>query len=464
MNDQSLLDSEESEQALLAAILLKNEALADIEFLRAEHFLYPVHGRILEAARAQWRRGSVADPVTLFATFESDPDLRELGGAKYLAHLMGALVSVRNAGDYARAIVDLAQRRQMITLGQSLIARAGGSDPMPDLLADLRQRVEAIEEQRVIMDDDTVSLRDRAIHLALQADTSARPRLIPTGLAALDEALGGGLWPGDLTMVAGRTSMGKTAFAETLGIEMASRDAMVLMHSMETSLDQLSAKALQRNSGISVAQQMRGGLSAADVERLRSAAEAVPQNVMVSETVDQRPSDIKARARAFLRQHGRLDLITVDQLSMMESDRRAWNNRERLNDIIRDLASVARSLKVPLVLLHQLNRETDKREDKRPTMADLSETGASEQRARAVLLLYRPEYYLLRARPLDQNNTFAIADWSSQLAQVRGKAEVIIAKQHLGEAPKHVSLLFDAARQWFASPTGEQRAQSVMAV
>ena len=450
-SDPKLLPSnEEAEQALLGAVLLDNRALDDIGFLSSDDFFIPAHGRILAAARWLRRSGQRADPITLKTYFERDGDLDGVGGTRYLVDLMGSIVSVHNAADYGRAIADASQRRRLLSMAQTLLVRAVDAENVEEAMAGAKATLDAIDERQAATDPQEVSLHDVAVRVAEDAERMANgavPRLVRTGIRALDDALGGGLWPGDLTLLAGRPSMGKTTLAECIANNIANAGGRVLVISPEMPAEQLARKDLLRRTAIPVSVQLAGPITLSEAVRLKNAARLVHKNVIVNDRSRPKPSQVERQARGLMR-NGPLDLIIIDQAPLMASDRESSRRYELLTDVFTDTASVARSLKVPVLLLHQLSRSNETRDNKTPTLADLRDTGAAEERARVVMFVHRPEYYTQREGPKG-NDAAAEAAFAAKLNEEAGKAQVIIAKHHLAKAPQTVHLEFDAALQSF---------------
>ena len=446
-----LPNNQEAEQALLGAILRENAVLDNVEYLLADDFFIPAHGRILDAARKMRRNGLVADPVTLKVQFERDGDLNHIGGAVYLAQLCGALVSVRNADAYGQAIAETAQRRRLVSIAQSVLeAATDGGHSVDSIALRVRSALSALDDRQAASDPQSISLHDLAVRVANDAERmagGAMPKLVRTGIRALDSALGGGLWPGDMTLLAGRPSMGKTTLAEVIAGHVAKAGGHVLFISLEMPGEQLARKDLLRRTKISVSTQLSGPITASDARRLKDAATVVHKTIIVNDRSRLRPSQIERQAQAMLRASG-LDLVIIDQAPLLIADRDSRSRYEELTNIFTEIAAMARALGKPVLLLHQLNRANETRENKRPQLSDLRDSGAAEERSRVILFVHRPEYYTLREGPKG-SDAAADAEWMGKLNDQKGKAEITIAKHHLAPAPETVHLRFDAARQTF---------------
>ena len=467
----------EAEQALLGAIIENNLAYEKVsEFLLAEHFAEPIHGRIFDAIGRLVRRGHIADLVTLKNYFESDSDLAEIGGAKYLVQLVASVVTVINAVDYARNIHDLYLRRQLIGLGQDVVNKAY----QHDLEADAVAQIESAE--KVLFDLASTGQYEggfRSFEISLQnAITMAEAaykregRLtgVATGLTGLDKLLGG-LHRSDLIILAGRPSMGKTALAtniafhaarsykesrDELGNPVAEDGAVVGFFSLEMSSEQLATRLLAEEAGISSDKIRRGALNKDDFQRVvKASSELARIPLYIDDTPALSISAIRTRARRLKRQHG-LGLIVIDylQLATPTPGSRYDNRVMEISEITRGLKALAKELDVPVLALSQLSRAVEQREDKRPQLADLRESGSIEQDADVVMFIFREEYYILRRQP--KEGTEEHLKWQSEMNEVLNLAELIIAKQRHGPVGK-VVLHFDGNTTKFSDHVAEDQ-------
>lgn len=427
----------EAEQALLGAILVNNDAAAAVAgFLSPDHFWEPVHGRIFEHALALIGRGQHATPVTMRSYFEREEALSEVGGAGYLIKLAGSAVGVLNAEDYGRAIFDCHIRRGLMDLGRNIVARAKAAN----IEHNPQEQIEsaagdlfAITEAGRADGSGFVSRRDvlsRALELAERAYNAGDILGIPTGLRELDDLIGG-LEPGGLYVLAGATSMGKTALAHWLSTTIASRGLKldqpwgVAMFSLEMSTEQLGARDLSTLSGIALDRLRRGELEGDDFVRLvQVTADASDEPMFIDATPGLRLAQIYARTRALMRKV-RLGLVVVDYLQLIEADDRYRGNRvAEVAAITKGLKLMARALRLPVVALSQLSRKPGQREDHRPTLGDLRESGSIEQDADTVLLLYRHRYYF----PEPPEDAKDLPSWEES----EGVVEIIVGKQRQG--------------------------------
>ncbi|NYS24063.1 replicative DNA helicase [Rhodobacteraceae bacterium 2376] len=441
----------EAEQQLLGAILVNNDIYDRISSLvRAEHFHDPVHQRIFEIASTRIQKNALASPVTLKAFMEDDEGLKELGGPAYLARLAGAAISSYAARDYAQMIYELAVRRDLITLGQDIAARAAQVDvesEPKDQIVDAEQRLYKLAEQGVAERGFQSFLK--AVTDAVNVANAAYQRDgglagISSGLTDLDKKLGG-LHPSDLIILAGRPSMGKTSLATNIAFNIAKawkrgtrpdgtegtvNGGVVGFFSLEMSAEQLAARILSEASEVPSEQIRRGDMTEEEFRRFVEAAKALESCPLYIDDTPALPiSQVAARARRLKRTHG-LDVLMVDYLQLLKGASRESRVQE-VSEITQGLKAIAKELDIPVVALSQLSRQVESREDKRPQLSDLRESGSIEQDADVVMFVYRDEYYREREKPGD-HDLEAMAKWQEIMEKVHGKAEVIIGKQRHG--------------------------------
>ncbi len=459
----------EAEQALLGAILVNNTAYHRVaEFLRPEHFAEGVHGRIFAAIAKLMERGQLANPVTLKNLFDQDGALAEIGGAQYLARLAASVVTIINAEDYGRTIHDLFLRRQLITIGEDIVNDAY----QHDLERQAPIQIETAEKKLFDLAESGqaeggfkpfITALSTAIMQAEAAfKRSGKTTGVSTGFIDLDKLLGG-LHPSDLIVLAGRPSMGKTALATNIGFNaaraykptrapdgrtVAEDGAVIGFFSLEMSAEQLATRILSEESGVPSNNIRKGEVSHEDFDRFVQASQ---QLASIPFFVDDTPAltiaGLRTRARRLLRQQG-LGMIIVDYLQLLRGSESGSENRvQEISEITRGLKAVAKELNVPVVALSQLSRAVEAREDKRPMLSDLRESGSIEQDADVVMFVYREEYYLSRGEPMrrpeetDERYNMRYEDWKQRLEQVHGTAEVLVAKQRHGPIGK-VTLRF----------------------
>lgn len=449
----------EAEQALLGAILINNEAYNRVsEYLRPEHFYEPVHRRIFEAMTRLIESGRLADHVTLKVAFDEDEALRDLDGARYLAGLARAAETILNAEDYGRLIHDLAMKRGLIHVGEDVVNRA--YDPTaPDTG---RDQIESAEQQLFMLAQEgeveggfkgfstvltsTVTLIEAAYHKAGQITG------VPTGLDGMDERLGG-MQPSDLIILAARPSMGKTALAVTMAANAAAKKAVgtdrdrlqsdnyaVAIFSLEMSAEQLAMRLLSAEAKLGGDELRRGKLRDEDFKTVVQASQSLATRpLFIDDTPALSVAALRTRARRLMRRHG-LSMIVVDYLQLLRPVTTAGqgNRVQEISEITQSLKAIAKELHVPVLALSQLSRAVEQREDKRPQLSDLRESGSIEQDADVVMFIYRDEYYLARAEPKhrpgqsDEKFNEEYANWTKRLEEAHNVADVIIAKQRNG--------------------------------
>jgi replicative DNA helicase len=444
----------DAEQALLGAILANNLVFDRVnEFLRPEHFADPLHGRIYEAIGKLIQRGQIANPVTLKNLFDQDGALTEIGGAQYLVELAQSVVTVINAEDYGRQVHDLYLRRQLIDLGEQTVNNAYVFEVEETAL----QQIENAEMKLFNLAEsgqteggpqkfsDVLASALGIAEAAYKRDSHITG--VTTGLRDLDRKLGG-LQKSDLIILAGRPSMGKTALATNMGFNAAQAaidpETGVKFHvaffSLEMSSEQLATRILAEKSGVSSDRIRRGDVKEDDFGRVVEAAQEMnTAPFFIDDTPAITIPMLRTRSRRLKRQFG-LDLIIVDYLQLMRgSNSKGQENRvQEISEITRGLKAIAKELEVPVLALSQLSRAVELRDDKRPQLADLRESGSIEQDADVVMFVYRDQYYHERAEPKQRSDEGddkfhdRLERWKRRAEEVYNKADVIIAKQRHG--------------------------------
>jgi replicative DNA helicase len=476
----------EAEQALLGAILVNNAAYSRVaEFLAAEHFGNAVHGRIFAAIGKLLERGQIANPVTLKGLFDQDGALAEIGGAQYLARLAEAAVTIINAEHYGRTIHDLHLRRELITIGQDVVTdafRHDLDDPAVTQIERAEQKLFALATagQAEGGFQEFRTALTSAIDLAQAAfKRDGKTVGVASGFTDLDKKLGG-LHPADLVILAGRPSMGKTSLATNIAFHAAKAyrgvrgpdgrlttedGAVIGFFSLEMSAEELATRILSEESGTSSDRIRRGEVRREDFDKFVAASHrlaAVP--LYIDDTPALSVGALRTRARRLKRQQG-LGLIIIDHIQLLRpsAQSRSFENRvQELSDITRGLKALAKELDVPVLALSQLSRAVEQREDKRPMLADLRESGSIEQDADVVMFIFREEYYLSRAEPSHRPDESAekfndrYDRWKERCEAMYGLAEVIIAKQRHGPIGT-IKLHFEAETTKFDDFIGPER-------
>jgi len=462
----------EAEQALLGAILVNNEAYYRIsDFLEAKHFFEPIHQRIFELAGGLIRASKIATPVTLKTFLPGDTDIAGLSVNQYLARLAAEATTIINAEDYGRTIYDLSVRRDLIAIGEDMVNLAFDapvdSTPVQHIEEAERRLYEIAETGRY---DGGFQRFAQALTTAVDMAARAYQRDgrlsgLATGLTDLDSKMGG-LQPSDLVILAGRPGMGKSAFASNIAYNIAKawsgevrtdghmatvNGGIIGFFSLEMSAEQLATRIISEQTGIPSNKIRRGDIDESDFEKIRDVSIDL-QNLpfYVDETGGLSVGQLAARARRLKRQRG-LDLLVVDYLQLLQgSTRRAAEGRvHEITEITTRLKALAKELNIPILALSQLSRQVEGREDKRPQLSDLRESGSIEQDADVVLFIFREEYYHQMRKPTEANRE-KFAEWLAEGERVEGKAEVIIGKQRHGPTGT-VELQFDGAVTRFAN-------------
>lgn len=439
--------NQEAEQGLLGALLVNNNAYEKVsDLLRPEHFFMPVHQRIYTAISQFIERGQTASPVTLKTYFEKDEDLTDFGGGVYLAELAGSIVSVINARDYAETVYELFLRRQLIDLGEEIVNEAHEhtlESAAIDTIESAEGKLFALAESGEASGGFT-SLRDSvlvSIEVAEKAfKTQGHVTGHTTGLRDMDKQLGG-LHPSDLLILAGRPSMGKTALATNIAFNAArayartggKEGARVGFFSLEMASDQLATRILADVANISGHAIKQGDIKQEDFQNFVKASQQLAQvPLFIDDTPALSIGAVRTRARRLKRQHG-LDLLVIDYLQLLRGtgSRQSETNRvQEVSEITRGLKAIAKELHIPVLALSQLSRAVEQREDKRPMLSDLRESGSIEQDADVVMFVYREEYYLHRAEP--EIGSEKHMQWQEACERALNVGECIVAKARHG--------------------------------
>jgi replicative DNA helicase len=453
----------EAEQALLGAILINNDAYDRVsDFLKPEHFVEEIHRRIYEIAGSLIRAGKIASPITL-KTFLGEHDLGQgLTVQQYLARLALEATTIINAHDYGRSIHDLSVRRELIRIGEDVVNVAYDApvDSSP------REQIEDAEKRLYQIADGGKygggfqSFSDAlktAVDLAARAyERDGHLSGVATGMDDLDHKMGG-LQASDLIIIAGRPGMGKTAFATNIAFHIAKNwrgepradgtmqtidGGIVGFFSLEMSAEQLATRIIAEQSGVPSYKIRRGDITEEDFHGI---SEAMIEMQRIPFYIDQTGgisiAQLTARARRLKRQRG-LDLLVVDYLQLLSSAKSRSDSRvQEITEITTGLKALAKELNVPILGLSQLSRQVEMRDDKRPQLSDLRESGSIEQDADVVLFVFREEYYLKNKEP--RPGTEEHVSWMAEMERAHGRAEVIIGKQRHGPTGM-VELAFEA--------------------
>ncbi len=451
-SESAMPHSVEAEQQLLGAILTNNDVYDKVaSIIGAQHFYDPVHARIYEIAAARIAKNALASPVTLKAFMEDDEGLKELGGPAYLVRLAGAAISAFAVRDYAQMIYDLAIRRELIGLGRDISDKAA----RVDVASEPREQIVEAEQQLYKLSEQGQTESGfqsflRAVTDAVNVANAAYQRDgglagVSTGLIDMDKKLGG-LHRSDLLILAGRPSMGKTSLATNIAFNVAKAykrgqlpdgtegtidGGVVGFYSLEMSAEQLAARILSEASEVPSEQIRRGDMTEAEFRRFVDAAKSLEACPLYIDDTPALPiSQLAARARRLKRTHG-LDVLIVDYLQLVRGTGRSENRVNEISEITMGLKAIAKELDIPVIALSQLSRQVESREDKRPQLSDLRESGSIEQDADVVMFVFREEYYVEREKPSD-DRLDEMAAWQERMERLHGKAEIVIGKQRHG--------------------------------
>jgi replicative DNA helicase len=478
----------EAEAAFIGAALIDNRLIEEhAGSLRAQHFFEPVHQRIYERILQLLDRNAVVTPVTLKPYFDSDEALKALGGITYLARLTADGQGLLAPRELARQIYDLALLRELIAVGRTLVT---GAMDTSNEVAPMTQIEEAEAALYAVADGAGTTQEAQTFAVATRTSLGMIEQALlsgghvsgtTTGLVSLNEKIGG-LHDSDLLILAGRPGMGKTSLATNIAFNAADRlrrdladgitakdsvGAAVAFFSLEMSSDQLATRILAEQSGISSEMLRMGKISRDDFQQLSYASQRLAElPLYIDDTPALSIAALRARARRLKRRHD-IGLIVVDYLQLLQgSGSRASDNRvNEISEISRGLKTLAKELNVPVLALSQLSRAVEQREDKRPQLSDLRESGSIEQDADIVMFVYREDYYVAAKEPKrpsdgdDAKAHDAHAQWAAEMERVYGLAELIVGKQRHGATGK-VRLRFEPRITRFSDLAEDDRAGS----
>lgn len=453
------LSNIEAEQAVLGTIILNNEYLNRVsEFLREEHFYEPAHGRIygqiiqnIEGANI------VANQVTLKQFFENDDAVKSLGGASYLKNLLSVASAIIDIADYGRLIYDLALKRKLAMIGSDVVNNVYKGDlniPAQEQIERAEAELFSLSENGSVNGDFkniSFSVKETLDKTLVAKGREGSISGVSTGLIDLDNILGG-MQESDLIILAGRPSMGKTALCINVAVnatkflnkdvENEAEKQSVGFFSLEMSADQLAARILSMECSINATKFRTGQLSESEWEAIATrSAEVSKMPLFIDDTPALSISAIRTRVRRMVRKHN-LKFLIIDYLQLIRGSGRSDSRVQEVSEITQGLKAIAKEFNMPVVALSQLSRAVEQREDKRPQLSDLRESGSIEQDADVVAFIYRDSYYLERQRP-GEEETEKFHLWKQRMQEVAHKSEVIIAKQRNGPVGS-VELFFDA--------------------
>ena len=433
----------EAEQALIGSILVNNDIIDEISnIVNHKNFYDPLHSKIYNLIENLHNKGMIANPITLKNSFENDAALSEVGGTEYLVKLTRFSSSVKQSIDYAKIVHEKFVKRELVQISETLSDEAvdetidkTGENIIQDTeksLFDLAER--GTFHQSFLKFNQAL---DQTIEMATNAMKSDHGIVgVPTGLNDLDERLGG-LHRSDLVIIAGRPSMGKTALATNIGYYAAkkilddNKKSSIAFFSLEMSSEQLSTRILSEQSRIKSNDIRRGKVTEEEFNRLIETSRNIHDlPLYIDETPAIAISTLSNRARRIKRLFG-LDLIIVDYIQLMTTSSKRYDGRvQEISEITQGLKALAKELSVPVLALSQLSRAVEQRDDKKPQLSDLRESGSIEQDADVVMFVFREEYYLERKEP--KLGTIEHGEWQAKMNEIIGSADIIIGKQRHG--------------------------------
>ncbi len=448
------------EQALLGSILVDNQAIERVSsVLRSEHFYDPLHARLFDAMlQSSERGGGVITPLTLHATMKADPGLMEVGGHAYLSGLAQAAPALANVRDFARILHDLFVRRSLIHLGEDIVNTAYEAPLEKPPQAQIEEAEKALyrisETSRY--GEGPIEFSEALRRTVEQAEKAqlrgGRISGVASGFADLDSLLGG-LQPSDLIIVAGRPGMGKTSLATNIAFHAARayaqdkadgvetpRGCPVVFFSIEMAAQQLSARILSEQTEIEMSKIRNGRFSESEwTNFVHTMQDLSTLPLYIDDTGGVSIAQISARARR-LKREKQIGLVIIDHIQLVGSSRKAENRVQEITEISKALKVLAKDLDVPVIALSQLSRGVDSRDDKRPVLSDLRESGSIEQDADVVMFVYREAYYLKSRKPPEDDPEFV--KWSEKMDRVNHLADVLVEKHRHG-ATTRIELFFD---------------------
>jgi replicative DNA helicase len=461
----------EAEAAFLGAVLIDNRVMEELPIqLSPKHFFEPAHARIFERIMQLMDRAAVVTPVTLRPYFESDETLKELGGLAYLARLTADGQGLLAPRELAEQIYDLALLRELVSVGRGLVE---GAMDTSESVAPMEQIERAEASLYAVAEGAGTASEAKGFATATRIAIASIEKALnsgghisgkTTGITSVNQKIGG-LHDSDLIILAGRPGMGKTSLATNIAFNAADRlrrdladgipleqsvGAATAFFSLEMSADQLATRILAEQSGISSEALRMGKISREDFQQLSYASQRLAElPLFIDDTPALTIAALRTRARRLKRRHD-IGLIVVDYLQLLQGTGRANDNRvNEISEISRGLKTLAKELSCPVIALSQLSRAVEQREDKRPQLSDLRESGSIEQDADMVWFVYREDYYVAAKEPKqpvdgdDAKVHEAHASWQAEMERVYGLAELIVAKQRHGATGK-VRLRFES--------------------
>ena len=434
----------EAEQAVIGSILVSNDIYDEIfPIIDAQKFFDPIHVKIFETIENLISKGLLANPITLKNYFENNEGLKELGGQEYLIKITKFSTSIKQAIDYANIVQEMHVRRELIRISESVLDQASSATEITTSGEEMIQNAEKslfdLAERGHF--NQSFMKFERALKQTIEMAKSAYQNEegivgVPTGLTDLDNRLGG-MHKQDLVIIAGRPSMGKTALATNIAfhaaknIEKKGLKSTVAFFSLEMSSEQLSTRILSEQSRIRSNDIRRGKVSEKEFEKFIETSKNIFElPLYIDETPAITIAAISNRSRRIKRLFG-LELIVVDYIQLMRSSgSKEYNRVQEISEITQGLKALAKELDVPVLALSQLSRAVEQRDDKKPQLADLRESGSIEQDADVVMFVFREAYYVERKEPT--LGSIEHAEWRQKMDEISSLADIMISKQRHG--------------------------------
>jgi len=441
--NQEIPSNVEAEQHLIGSVLVNNDIIDEIaNIINSEKFYDPIHVKIYEVVESLNNKGMIANPITLKNYFEKNQGLDDVGGVEYLVRLTRFSSSVKQAIDYAKIVHENYVKRELIQISHQIKDDSVNTedDKSSDLIIEDAEKSLFDLAERGSFSQSFIKFNlalDQSINMAEQAMKNDQGIVgVPTGLTDLDEKLGG-LHKSDLVIIAGRPSMGKTALATNIAyhaaknIQLKGTKSSVAFFSLEMSSEQLSTRILSEQSRIKSNDIRRGKATEEELSRyIETSRDIYELPLYIDETPAIAISTLSNRARRIKRKNG-LSLIVVDYIQLMRTNSKRNDGRvQEISEITQGLKALAKELSVPVLALSQLSRAVEQRDDKKPQLSDLRESGSIEQDADVVLFVFREEYYEEKKQP--KLGSIEHAEWQSKMSDIAGLAEILIGKQRHG--------------------------------
>ncbi|MGL1921967.1 MAG: AAA family ATPase [Hyphomicrobiales bacterium] len=439
----------DTEWQLLGAILMNNDVYYKIaDDLKPEHFYEGLHADIYFKIAELLGQNTSVSPITMKVYFEDHPIIKDINDPQYLTRISAnTTASARTIKDFANTIIDLAKRRELIRIAQELEDNARDMNCTPDF-ADIAE-VEINSLSQTGSEQEVFSIFEAGMELMRRAEEAIKEGKkvgIPHCLPSLN-AICGYMMPGDLIILSGSTSAGKTALSQQIAINVAETKPVKVISLEMTAPEFVNRYAAQR-SGISTEKIETGDLTTAEFDRVFNEIQVFKEiNMDIDASGILKVSQIRARAKKMQREGG-LAFLLIDHIGFIQFEDRRTNKIDGIAEVTRDLKALAKELRIPIIAISHMNRDANKRDNHRPMLSDLFGSSSIEKDADIVLFVHREQYWLERNEPTDDGST-EYADWEAKLSECKGKAELILAKRRRGKGAGLRLVEFDEAKTMF---------------